>query len=73
MHMHSQAYDAISSTICQYFTSIVPQVHYILIQHSGQPNDDKDYGRSWEKRMNRYNSTAHNTLEMIDKQNALSE
>jgi len=24
---HSQAYDVISSTICQYFTSIIPQVH----------------------------------------------
>ena len=40
----------ISSTICQYFTSIIPEVHYVLVQHCGQPNDDKDYWRSWEKR-----------------------
>ena len=46
LNQYSQAYDAISSTICQYFTSIIPHIHYILVQRNDQPNDDKDYWRS---------------------------
>ena len=46
VYQYSQAYDVIPSTVCQYSTSIIPSIHNILIQNSGQPNDNKDHWRN---------------------------